>query len=252
VGLVVDVAGNGAIALRMVQQAAYDLVFMDMQMPVMDGLSATREIRRLPGVGTVPIVAMTANVLEQDRERCFDAGMNDYLAKPIVPALLWACLERWILPRLRPSVAAAEAAVAASGAASPAVLQVAGLDAEGGQRRVAGDLRFYLSLLERFVARYRGVAADIDHLLQQGDRDGARHLAHSLKGAAGALGAVRVQAAADALEALLRGEDAAECAPRLAALASELAVLFAGLDRALPAALRACAGAREPPVAAGG
>ena len=73
-GLVVDVADNGQIALEQVQRAAYDLVFMDMQMPVMDGVTATREIRKLPRLGGLPIVAMTANAMEQDRRKCMDAG----------------------------------------------------------------------------------------------------------------------------------------------------------------------------------
>src|SRR5690606_21913417 len=81
-GLVVDIAENGAVALAKLQQSGYDLVLMDMQMPVMDGLEATREIRRRPGLQTLPVVAMTANAMVSDRQRCLDAGMNDHIAKP--------------------------------------------------------------------------------------------------------------------------------------------------------------------------
>ena len=94
-GLLVDVAGNGEIAVRMVQQAHYDMVLMDMQMPVMDGLEATAAIRRLPGFDALPIVAITANAMRQDQQRCFEAGMNDYIAKPIEPAQLYEAVERW-------------------------------------------------------------------------------------------------------------------------------------------------------------
>lgn len=76
---------------------SYDLILMDMQMPVMDGLEATRRLRA-QGC-TLPIVAMTANAMQSDRERCLEAGMNDHVAKPVEPAQLWAALRRWIQPR---------------------------------------------------------------------------------------------------------------------------------------------------------
>jgi CheY-like chemotaxis protein/anti-sigma regulatory factor (Ser/Thr protein kinase) len=98
-GVVVDVADNGRIAVDMVQAAPYDLVFMDMQMPEMDGPSATRAIRRIDGLQGLCIVAMTANAMEQDRQACLAAGMNDYLGKPIEPDDLRAMLLRWLGPR---------------------------------------------------------------------------------------------------------------------------------------------------------
>ena len=107
-GLVVEVADNGQIALELAQKAIFDLVFMDMQMPVMDGVTATREMRKLERLANLPIVAMTANAMEQDRRRCMDAGMNDYLIKPIDPHDMQSILLRWIRPRR--AVAAAVAA----------------------------------------------------------------------------------------------------------------------------------------------
>jgi PAS domain S-box-containing protein len=97
-GFMVELAADGAEALARVQQTAYDLVLMDMQMPVMDGETATRAIRRLPGLHDLPIVAMTANTMTGDRERCLAAGMNDHLAKPIDPATLWETIRRWVRP----------------------------------------------------------------------------------------------------------------------------------------------------------
>jgi two-component system, sensor histidine kinase and response regulator len=94
-GLVVDLADDGLAALRMAQAQRYDIILMDMQMPVMDGLTATREIRLLPQSRT-PILAMTANVMQEDRQRCFDAGMDDFVAKPIEPDELLAVLLKWI------------------------------------------------------------------------------------------------------------------------------------------------------------
>jgi signal transduction histidine kinase len=98
-GVVVDVAENGQVALDRIARAPYDIVLMDMQMPVMDGVTAAA-IRRDPAHAGLPIVAMTANVLPADRARCAEAGMNDFIAKPIEPALLWDALLKWIPPRM--------------------------------------------------------------------------------------------------------------------------------------------------------
>ena len=94
-GLVVDIAENGQISVDMVQRTVYDIVLMDMQMPVMDGIEATAEIRRL-GLLTLPIVALTANVMPQDRQRCLDAGMNDFVTKPIGTVAFYQVLLRWL------------------------------------------------------------------------------------------------------------------------------------------------------------
>jgi two-component system sensor histidine kinase/response regulator len=92
----VDVADNGEIAVNMVRSKEYDIVLMDMQMPVMDGLEATRIIRADSRFDQLPIVAMTANAMAEDRDRCLEAGMNDHIAKPIDPDLLFGALISWI------------------------------------------------------------------------------------------------------------------------------------------------------------
>ena len=97
--LAIETAENGQVAVQMVAEHKYDLVLMDMQMPVMDGLGATRAIRSKPQFQSLPIIAMTANVMESDRDKCNEAGMNDHLAKPIDPEALFAALLRWIKPR---------------------------------------------------------------------------------------------------------------------------------------------------------
>jgi len=101
-GLRVDLAGNGQIAVAMAKANAYDLVLMDVQMPVMDGLTATRLIRAEAAFRDLPILAMTANAMAEDRERCLAAGMNDHVAKPIEPEDLWKVLLKWIPPRKEP------------------------------------------------------------------------------------------------------------------------------------------------------
>ena len=111
VGLLVDVADNGQIAVDMAVSGQYDIVLMDMQMPVMDGLEATQALRRQPALALLPIVAMTANVLEADRQRCSDAGMNDFVAKPIEPDELFRVLLKWITPRPRTGISGRQAAL---------------------------------------------------------------------------------------------------------------------------------------------
>jgi two-component system sensor histidine kinase/response regulator len=98
-GFVVDLADNGQIALDRITQTSYDLVLMDMQMPVMDGITATAAVRRMEQHRRLPIIAVTANVMPQDRRKCMDAGMNDFLAKPLEPQELWDMLCKWIKPR---------------------------------------------------------------------------------------------------------------------------------------------------------
>jgi two-component system sensor histidine kinase/response regulator len=111
-GLQVDVAEDGQIALRMVQEQLYDIVLMDMQMPVMDGIQATTEIRRMSCFDSLPIVAMTANAMDQDRQRCLSVGMNDFVSKPFQPDDLWQVLVRWVPNRSAASLVAGSGTMA--------------------------------------------------------------------------------------------------------------------------------------------
>lgn len=239
-GCEVDVAGDGAQALQMVQESSYDLVLMDMQMPVMDGVAATRAIRLLPALRNLPIVAMTANAMHADRERCLEAGMNDHLPKPVEPAELRRMLDKWATVRT---------ARARGGSQEPAGVplpSMQGLDVITGVSRVAGKTDVYAALLEQFCASHAQDAQRIADSLQRGDVSGARLLAHTVKGAAANLGALEVQQAAAGLERRIDepGSDTLHVA--LGELGDALSRLVTGLSPWLAARARSDAPGVDP------
>jgi len=230
-GLRVDAAENGEIALAMAQAQPYDIVLMDMQMPVMDGLEATRALRELPHLAQLPIIAMTANAMEADRERCIAAGMNDFVAKPVEPDDLWRALVRWVKPGPREVLPLAEARPAAPSAELPA--QIEGLDLAAGLRRVLGKPDRYLAMLRGFVVGQAHAPQQIRAALAAGDAATAERLAHTLKGLAGNIAAVGVQQRAAAVEARLHAGDR-EVAALLADLEAELSTRLYVISAALP------------------
>ena len=233
-GFVVDIAADGQQAVEMVQKADYALVLMDMQMPVMDGVTATRAIRQLGGrYVQLPIVAMTANAMRDDQERCIAAGMVDFVSKPIDPQDLWRALLRWVTPRRGDA-----APVPAARAAQPFAAQlpaVEGLDTVQGLRRVLGKPEIYLSMLRKFEANQGDAALRIAAAVQAQDWAQAELLAHTLRGVAGNIGAMDLHAQAGVLENALRAQlppaqiDAALADTRdlLTPLAQALALHFA-------------------------
>jgi signal transduction histidine kinase/CheY-like chemotaxis protein len=230
VGCQVTVAENGAVALEMARRADYDIVLMDMQMPVMDGLSATRALREQERFADLPIVAMTANAMQADRERCIEAGMNDYLAKPIEPEALWAMLVKWIKPRQGGAMYMPHEP---DEAALPE--RIGGLDMEAGLRRAAGKKALYLNLLRKFVAGQGDAARQVRAALADGDAATAERIAHTLKGLSGNLGALELQALAEDLECMIRdGASRNAVDERILALDACLQELIARIASGLP------------------
>ncbi len=235
-GFFMDLAEDGGACVAMVAENQYDIVLMDMQMPVMDGLDATREIRKNERFAELPIVAMTAAALETDRQRCLEAGMNDHLAKPIEPNELFAMLLRWISPAERempepvevPAAAAVEDPPRTEPALDP-LSSIEGLDVEVGVKRVMGKRDFYQKLVRQFV---EGEAAEsvatVRAQLGEGEREAAERTAHSLKGVAGTIGAGELQTRAQGLETAIK-EEAAEVDTLLASVEEELTRLVVAI-----------------------
>ncbi|HJV51797.1 MAG TPA: PAS domain S-box protein [Noviherbaspirillum sp.] len=233
-GIAVDVAGNGRIALEQLLDAGpehYGMVFMDVQMPEMDGLEATRRLRADARFADLPVIAMTAHAMVEERDRCFAAGMNDHLSKPISPAELYRAIARWCPQHV---VQQEDAPQAAARAAAEPELVIEGIDVQDGLARTLGNRAFYLEMLERFCESQHDTVAGIRQTLEQ-DRVLAERMAHTLKGVAGLLGAQQVQELSMQVEAAIRsGAVLSELDPLLDTLDVTLRALFAAITAALP------------------
>jgi signal transduction histidine kinase/CheY-like chemotaxis protein len=233
--LSVDTAANGEIAVRKISQQDYDLVLMDMQMPVMDGITATKAIRSNPRFQFLPIVAMTANAMDRDRQICLEAGMNDHIAKPIDPEKLFDALLRWV-PSRSPSALAAQGGIAPGSVSSPVIqsdsLAILGIDVDTALKRTGGNVKRYESLLRRFADSQATAVTDFRTALIANDTPTAQRIAHSLKGAAANLGVSAVaQAAAEAESAIDSNQDIPHV---LEALSRSLDASLAAIRSALP------------------
>ncbi len=237
-GLQVSIAEDGQQALDQLAEAEFDLVLMDMQMPVMDGLTATRLIRAESRWAALPVLAMTANAMSSDRERCLAAGMNDHLAKPIDPDELFKLLLAWIPARAAP--AAPPASLAHTAVAEPeAMLEIAGVDVAAGLRRVLNKRAAYEGMLRKFVQGQAEAVAQTAQQLARGDREAATRLAHTLKGTAATIGAEGLAAQAATLElALQQGQPTTQIEALFPALAASCAALIEAIKAALPAEVR--------------
>jgi two-component system sensor histidine kinase/response regulator len=247
--LFVDLAANGAEAVRMVRENDYDIVLMDMQMPVMDGIEATQVIRSDSRFRSLPIIAMTANALVSDRELCLQAGMNDHIAKPIDPDQLFGVLLRWIKRPDRDSAAvlgraSAKAQGATADAASDGPLDIAGIDAKSALKRTGGNRKRYETLLRRFAQQQAGTVEGIRKALAAGDAATAERAAHSLKGAAGTLGAGALSEAAAKAETAIKTGQGIDTA--LTSLSLVLSLAVGAIRVALPDADAAGGGGLAP------
>ncbi len=235
VGATVDVANDGLEAVRkLVGQPIppnYDVVLMDLQMPEMDGYQATNKIRSDPRFGSFPIIAMTAHATIDERQKCLAAGMNGHVSKPVDPSSLFDTLERFVIPTAEPLVSP-QKPEATTVAETDELPEVFGLNTAEGLVRVAGNKKLYRKLLGQFSKTEADVAQRIASALAESNSGLAERLAHSVKGAAGNLGATAVQNAAASLEkAIASSAPAAEIEVWRASFEEYLSSLIRGLEQ---------------------
>jgi CheY-like chemotaxis protein len=195
VGANITVASNGQQALLCLKQTQFDVILMDVQMPVMDGMEATRQIRAQPQFSTLPIIAMTANARSDDREKCMNAGMNDYVSKPINPEILFRTLSRWHnnntqlplnnQPTFPPD---RQQNIILSN-----LYKINNLEVDLALERLLNNKTFYLKLIERFANERSNTVELIETALKENNQEEAIRQAHTFKSLAGTVGAVELQ-----------------------------------------------------------
>ena len=250
VGMTVDTATDGEEAVTKARLVAYDLVLMDVQMPRLDGLRATRAIRALAGWENRPILAMTANVFADDRQACVAAGMNDFVPKPVDPGTLYAMLLKWLPEQTGAARSDGREILPAGVSFAPdkkseirrtatldRLRSLPGMDVDGGLRAVLGKENRYVDLLNGLVMTHGNDVLEIGARLAERDLASAKHKAHALKGIAATLGVRRLAEIAASLET-----DIAECAEQglscgdfdgqLSAMRLEIQALIKALPRA--------------------
>jgi len=241
-GMAVDVASNGVEAVKRVAAQTYDLILMDIQMPKMDGLEATRVIRRMPDRADVPILALTANALPEDVDLYIESGMNGHVAKPIVVKELYEKLLFWLNGKLSTAHETGAMVLPAISSSPPSMedqmaqlAAIPGLNPQIGLVSLAGKQGSYIRLLRKFALRHPVEMANLREALVDGDWITAKRIVHTLKGLAGTMGAMSLQANAQRLNDALSENIDVEKINRLSKVAiAEYSVLAEAILAELP------------------
>lgn len=252
VGIEPVVAEHGRRALEILQGESFDIVLMDMHMPVMDGIEATRAIRAQSKFDELPIIAVTGNAMASDRKLCTDAGMNDHISKPMEPSVLWEKIAFWRVSRPTAATPSGESsstavpvAAAVASNAEPTndaafdrlLSRLVGIDVRAGLQRSAGMSRLYVAVLGKFREANKDFLQSFTAAQEAGDATQMHRLAHTLKGNAGTAGAETLYNLAEQLETALRDKSPAEhVAAQLASVAAELTQVLRGVTDALSSA----------------
>lgn len=215
-------AGNGVEAIELIKEMEFDAVLMDIQMPVMDGMEATRILRKEFDKKKLPIIAMTANAMKGDRERCLAVGMNDYISKPIDSKELFSSLRRSIFQLKDLSInndmeTGDEFLLPSS---------LPGIDIESGVKRLGGNKKLYLNILREFCRDYANATDRVRSALEDNDIELASRLSHTIKGLAGNCSAVDLQLSAQKLESAIKENNTEEFGSLLSKFDNELTLII--------------------------
>ncbi|HHB93147.1 MAG TPA: response regulator, partial [Thioploca sp.] len=197
-GIFVSIANNGKEAVKMVKNNNFDAILMDIQMPEMDGYEATKLIRE--SYTKIPIIAMTANAMRGDREKCLAAGMNDYISKPIDDNLLFTVLEKWVAGTVTKNYTTVTNDVNID------TNKLMGINTTAGLKRLCGNQQLYQRLLRDFYNDFQDITKEINNAIQQNKLEKAIYLVHTVGGAAGNLGIENIYRTAKNMELMLRSE----------------------------------------------
>jgi len=235
-GVAVDTAENGLVALDRLRQRPYDLVLMDIQMPEMDGLTAARHVREQLQLKELPIIAMTAHVMEAARQQSVAAGMNDHISKPVEPAVLYQMLQKYLQGGTRQAISAGEGELSGLSGEQQALLAqlsaLSWLDVPRAVRNLGGKAGLYLELVDSFQRKCRQLGTEINRLRAADEREELARVIHSLKSSSAYIGAFALSGhCADLERALQGGEDIGDLTPvcdDLEGLLSRLQALWSG------------------------
>jgi signal transduction histidine kinase/DNA-binding response OmpR family regulator len=212
-GLIVTVANNGREAVELAGKSEYDCILMDMQMPEMDGYEATRTLRKDIQFKNLPIIAMTANAMAGDREKCLEAGMNDHVSKPINTKELFGTLIKWIPEQRKGEVKSIDQTISSkqSEESDDSIpLDLTGLDVKAGLEIVSGKEKLYRKLLTKFERDYSNFTETIKQAWDNDSLELAEREAHTIKGVAGNIGAKSIYKSAGKIETAIRNGDNTE------------------------------------------
>ncbi|HIJ61275.1 MAG TPA: response regulator [Rhodospirillaceae bacterium] len=228
-GMQVDIAVNGAEAVEMVGRQDFEIVLMDMRMPVMDGMTAARHIRENPKLQELPIIALSAGVTARERRDCQDAGVDDFVAKPFTPERLYSTIQKWVTGVGGAALLLDPRLEKLAGADLRLPTHIDGIDLRAGLRRVAGMKGLYVKELRNFMDDADGVTERLRQSIAAGDLKTAARIAHTLKGAAGMIEAREIHETALAVEQALDGGDGEAGSALIARIEAILLPMLAAL-----------------------
>lgn len=204
VGVNISIANNGSEAVAMVEENKYDIILMDCQMPIMDGYEATRTIREMKQFADLPIVAMTANAMQGDRDKCLEAGMNDYVSKPINPRDLYSTLIKWLPEKEAQGEGVNHPPDGGDESEADEFSNIIGINVKEGLGRVNGNKKLYHKLLTKFYQDNLNIESELQKILEDGDFELAARMAHTIKGVSATIGVDKIADASEVIETDLR------------------------------------------------